>query len=196
MLPKSKILPLLVLASSFTACVHSKESDIRLTEPPTEDKAFDQALEKATKTRPVFNNFETRFVLTAVYISPEFRTAFTNRLEKVYEKSNVELGEIGPKAGFLVSLQVFDDTRADLTNPQHWTVALKTKDGPIRPLLIKPLADKERWRAFFPSINQWSHDFLVVFDVPGVDANTPKLVEKSPVNVTFANADARVDLTW
>jgi len=196
MLPNKKILALLVMGLSFTACVYSKEADVKLTEPPTEDKSFDLALEKASKTRSVFSNFETRFALTAVYISPEFRTAFANRLEKVYEKSNVELGEIGPKAGFLVSLQVFDDTRADLTNPQHWTVVLKSKDGPIRPLLIKPLPDKERWRAFFPSINQWSHDFLVVFDVPGVDANTPKLVEKSPVSVTFANADARVDLTW
>jgi hypothetical protein len=191
-----KTLSLLLLVTSLTACVYSKESDVKITEPPSEDKTFDQALSKASKTRSVFSDFETKFILTAVYISPEFRSAFANRLEKVYKKSDVELGEIGPKAGFVVSLQVFDDTRADLTNPQHWTVVLNTKDGPIRPLLIKPLTDKERWRAFFPSVTQWSHDFLVVFDVPGVDANAPKLVDKTPVSVTFANADAHVDLTW
>lgn len=196
MAPSKKVLCYLLLALSSTACVFSKESDVKITEPPLEDRAFDQALEKASKTRSVFSNFETRYILTAVYISPEFRTAFANRLTKVYKKADVELGEIGSKAGFLVSLQVFDDTRSDLTNPQHWTVVLNGADGPIRPLLIKPLMDKERWRAFFPFIDLWSREFLVVFDVPGIDANTPKLVEKSGVSITFANADAHVDLKW
>lgn len=196
----TKIIPKILFSSlvawCVASCVHSKEADVTITESPTEDQAFDKALEKAAKTRSVFSDFETRFILTAVYISPEFRAAFSKRLEKVYKKSDVELGEIGSKAGFVVTIQVFDDTRADLTNPQHWTVLLNGEDGPIRPILIKPLADKERWRAFFPSINQWSHDFLVVFDTPGIDANTPKLVEKSPVSVTFANADAQVALSW
>jgi hypothetical protein len=192
----TKILFSWLFAFFLVACVHSKESDVTITESPTDDLSFDQALQKAAKTRSVFSDFETRFILTAVYISPEFRAAFSKRLEKVYKKSDVELGEIGSKAGFLVTLQVFDDTRADLTNPEHWTVLLDSEGGPVRPILIKPLADKERWRAFFPSINQWSHDFLVVFDVPGVDANTPKLVEKSDVSLTFANADAQVALTW
>lgn len=191
-----KILSSWLVAFCVVGCVHSKEADVTITESPTEDQSFDKALEKAAKTRSVFSDFETRFILTAIYISPEFRAAFSKRLEKVYKKSDVELGEIGSKAGFVVTLQVFDDTRADLTNPQHWTVLLNREDGPVRPILIKPLADKERWRAFFPSINQWSHDFLVVFDAPGVDANTPKLVEKSPVSVTFANADAQIALTW
>jgi hypothetical protein len=183
----------IVMAS---ACTHFNAADVTVAKEPSEDQDFDAALEKASRNRTVSKDFETRFMIHATYLSPEFRAAFAKRLEEVYKRNDVELGEAGQKAGFFVSIQSFDETRTDLTNNQHWTIQLKTREGVIRPILIKPLLDKERWRAFFPSVDTWSKDFIVVFDIPSIDANAAKLVEKTPVTVTFANADAQVELTW
>lgn len=196
MTSRLQLTPLILLAFAMGGCVYARETDVKVAASPMEDDAFDKALRKATQKRSVFNDFETRYEISATYLSPEFRGAFAKRLEDVYKRADVELGEIGQKAGFFVSLQSFDDTRTDLTNNQHWTILYASKEGTVRPILIKRLYDKERWRAFFPSVDHWSHDYLVVFDVPSIDANAPKLVEKTAVTVTFANADAQVELTW
>lgn len=180
------------------ACIHSTEAEIQLAKSPEEDGDYDKALSQATQKRIVNENFETRYDVTATYLSPQFRVAFAKRLEKVFKKGDIQLDEATQKAGFIVSLHTLIDDRSDLTNPHHWTVLLHAKNGesPIRPLVIKPLSDKERWRAFFPAIDFWSADFLVIFDSPSTDAKAANLVEKSPVKLSFSNADATVEMTW
>ncbi len=186
----------LVVPLYLSACVTSKEADVKVSKSPSEDRDFDQALEKATRHRTIFKDFETRYVIDVTYLSPEFRSSFAKRLDEIYKRGEIELGQFGQKAGFFVSLHSFDETRTDLSNNQHWSVYLKTNTGNVKPMLIKPLFDKERWRAFFPSVNMWTQDFLVIFDIPSIDTDTPKLVEKNPVTVIFANADAQMELVW
>jgi hypothetical protein len=184
------------LGLGAAGCVKSLESDVDLTPPPKDDGEYAAALAKATQARKVFKDFETRYEVSATYLSPEFRGAFTRRLERVYKKGQGEFEEAAAKAGFFVVLHAPENDRTDLTNPHHWTVQLATKDGPQQPILVKKLNDKERWRAFFPAVTQWTSEYLVVFDTPAVDANSPQLVEKTGVELTFANADAKVNLAW
>ena len=179
-----------------TACVHSVEDDIDLTPTPSEDKDYAKALDKATQARIVYREFETRYQVTATYLSPEFRGAFSKRLERVYKKGETNFTEADQKAGFFVSIHSPDSDRTDLSNPEHWTVLLDSKEGPLKPILVKRLTDKERSRAFFESVNEWTTEYLIVFEAPSVNANSPDLVEKTHINLTFANADAQVSLTW
>lgn len=184
------------LLSGPIGCVHSMESDIDVADAPEDDGPYATIFEKSTRTRAVFKDFEKRYQVVTTYLSPEFRSAFTERLTKVYKTGAGEFDEANAKAGFFVSLNAPFDDRADLANPHHWTVLLKTTDGLIKPVLVKKLNDKERWRAFFPSVNSWSHDYLIVFDAPGVNPGSPELVEKTTINIIFANADGQVSLTW
>lgn len=185
-----------LLGPIVTGCVSSIESDVDITPTPDQDKEYAAALAKATQARVVTIEFETRYQVTATYLSPEFRNAFTKRLERVYKNGEVHFQEADQKAGFFVSIHAPFEDRTDLTNPQHWTVLLDSKDGPLKPILVKRVNDKERWRAFFDSVNEWTTEYLVVFDAPSVNANSPDLVEKTRVSLTFANADAQVRLTW
>lgn len=188
--------PLLCSWLGAAGCVHSIESDVAIAPAPLEDSEYGEALTKATQARTVFKDFETRYQLTATYLSPAFRTAFSRRLERVYRSGHVEFEEAATKAGFFVSLQAPEGERTDLTNPRHWTVQLAGKDTPVQPILLKKLSDKERWRAFFPSVTEWTTEYLVVFDVPAVDTNSPQLVQPTNMGITFANADAQVTLSW
>jgi hypothetical protein len=163
-----KLFVLLALSLAATGCISSVESDVNLTPAPDEDAEYNAALTKATKERTVFKDFETRYKVTATYLSPEFRAAFTRRLERVYKQGQVQFEEANAKAGFFVSMHAPGGERTDLTNPHHWSVLLASKDGPLKPVLVKRINDKERWRAFFPAVAEWTEEYLIVFDAPSV----------------------------
>jgi hypothetical protein len=184
------------LALSSAGCVSNLESDVDVTPAPREDSEYYAAVEKATEERTVFKDFETRYRVTATYLSPEFRAAFAKRLERVYKRSDVLFEEADSKAGFFVSVHAPQKERTDLANPQHWSILLSSNEGALKPILVKRISDKERWRAFFDSVTEWTTEYLIVFDVPSVNANSPDLVAKTAMNLTFANADAQVNLTW
>ena len=185
-----------VLLLPMAGCVHSIESDIEVADAPEDDPAYDPILQKSTRTKSVFKDFENRYQIVTTYLSPEFRGAFSQRLTKVYMTGVGEFEEANAKAGFFVSLNAPFEDRTDLANPQQWSVLMKTPDGLIKPVVVKKLNDKERWRAFFGSVNTWSHDYLIVFDAPGVNPASADLVEKTTINIVFANADGQVSLTW
>lgn len=187
----------LLLGALMTACVSSIEEDITLTPSPTEDEGYRQALEKATKSRTIFKDFENRYQLTATYLSPEFRSAFAQRMARVYKNAPMQFEEASAKAGFFVTIEAPNDDRIDLTNPHHWSIFLGSNDkNPLKPVLVKKLDDKERWRAFFDSVTPWTTEYLIVFDAPSVNANSKDLVAKTPINLMFANADAQLSLNW
>jgi enoyl ACP reductase len=75
---------------------------------------------------------------------PEFRAAFSERLERVNKRGDLHLDEAKYKAAFFVSVEVpgLDMERADLTNPYHWSVMLNGDQGPIKPILIKRIIDR------------------------------------------------------
>ena len=198
---KSRCLVMLVtLMAQLTlaGCLSSIEPDVDLTPSLTEDTTYYEVLTKSTIKRTVFKNFETRAIVSATYLSPEFRAAFSERLERVFKRGDLHFDEAKDKAAFFVSVEVpgLDMERADITNPYHWSVMLNGDQGPIKPILIKRIVDKERWRAFFVNVNNWSSEYLVIFDVPAVNANSPKMVVKTPVRLTIANADAQLNLSW
>lgn len=188
-----------ILSFGTTSCIYSVEEDIKVTPAPADDTHYGAALKKATKSRTVFKEFETRYQVTATYLSPEFRTAFAKRIERVYIKSELNLSEASEKAGFFISIHSPEDDRVDLTNPHHWTVVMENNANSktlIKPILIKKLHDKERWRAYFDGVTEWTSEYLVVFDFPSTDTNTSQLVNKTSISLTFANADAQVTLSW
>ena len=189
----------LLAAASVTGCVTATETDVTTQPAPAEDPDYGPVLAKSTQARTIFKDFETRYMVSATYLSPEFRAAFARRLAKVYlQDRSAMFEEANAKAGFFVSIETPSDIedKGDLSNPQHWTVLLGDKQQPIKPILVKRLNDKERWRAFFPAVSPWTYDYLVVFDAPSVDPHSAELVEKTGVTLTFANADAKVELSW
>ncbi len=200
-LPKSTLRQILLTVICFaaTSCIYSVEDDIKVTPAPSEDLDFAKALSNSTQSRTVFKEFETRYQVTATYLSPEFRAAFAKRIEKVYKKSDLNLSEAAEKAGFFVSIHSPEDDRVDLTNPHHWTVGVEDPTNSkalFKPILIKRLNDKERWRAYFESVTDWTVEYLVIFDIPSTNVNTSKLLNKKNIVLTFANADAQVSLMW
>jgi hypothetical protein len=105
-------------------------------------------------------------------------------------------------AFFLLSLRgLWDPTHedrdtVDLTNTNHWTLLFETKEGPVKPVLVKKITDKVRWRNFFETMSPWSFDYLVVFDRAAVNPNAENLVEKPITRLVMANGEGRIKMEW
>ena len=104
----TRAIQILLFISLNISCVTSTESDINLNKAATDDESYSVALEKWTKNRTVINNFETRFRLTATYLSPEFRGAFAKRFKEIYLNDDMKLSEADKKAGFFVVPKVIE----------------------------------------------------------------------------------------
>ena len=184
-----------LIALSFSACVQSMSSDVDLNEGPEDDRSYIKVYDQVSRDVKVVNNFETKYQITATYLSPDFRTAFARRFEKLFDAPQPFLEEATNKAGFFATIFSPEKDNHDLTNEQLWTIQLKAGGRAHKPILIKKLDNKDRWTPFFPAVHQWSQEYLILFDSPSVSIDE-KLVNKNNLSLHFANADAKVQLTW
>ena len=118
---------------------------------PTEDQPYFESLRKNTQAASVYEDFETKFLVTATYLSPQFQQAFANRLSFLYFDQQTALSETEGKAAFFVSLHAPENRLSELTNKQLWSVGLDSSEAEttLEPVLLRHLADKERLAGLF-----------------------------------------------
>lgn len=185
---------LFVLAFGSFGCVQTVESGVSLNDTVHEDSAYKKALDKETRSKDVIDDFETRYKIRATHFSPDFRAAFVDRLKRILLQNEPGLALPEGKVNFFVSIFTPERGKDDLNNPNYWTILLKTPQGDVKPASVRKINDKTRWSPFFDYVNDWSNEYFIEFDSPqGQDA---QMVAPNNVQVTFANADARVVLTW
>jgi hypothetical protein len=184
------------LAILVSGCVSSIESAVDINEPVESDGAYYEAYKKYTQEAKVISNFEHRYSITATVLAPELRSALGKRYESLFKVQQSVLDDASTKSGFFVT--IFSPNRAgyDIEDEVHWTILMEGGETPRRPTVVRRLDDKERWGPFFPEVNQWSKEYLVVFDESLPDLAAAELVKKNSISLIFANADAQVKLTW
>jgi hypothetical protein len=194
---RNKIIKVYMMATIGLVCFACTDKpSIILNETVTEDTEYAKVYGESTVSGEIYKDFESRFRVTATYLSPKFRTAFSNRLKELFTQDHPGLDEAGQKAGFFISIQSPDDNSIDLNDPHLWSIFLDLGEGRTNPSLVKRVYQKERWTPFFKDISHWSREYLIVFDAAAVTPNSPDMVQKASVALTFANSDAKVRLNW
>lgn len=191
-----RIIVLILTCAGPLSCIHGAGSSIEYNSPIDQDKKYYDILNRYTRESKVFRNFETVYTVAATYLSPEFRAILAQRYEELYSQPQPVLEEATSKAGFFVTIYGPDKEAVDLTNAHLWSMLLQVKEQTIKPILVKRLSDKERWRPFFGNIHPWSHEFLVLFDTDSITPNDPSMVDKTSLSLVFASADAKVRFAW
>ncbi len=186
---------ILILVQQIS-CVTSIEEAVEINPTAESDGAYYKVYSKYTREANVFDNFENKYNLTATVLSPEMRSSMASRYERLYKVQQGILEEASSKTGFFVSIFSPERGGLDLDDEVLWTIMVKIGETPRRPALVRRLGEKERWRPFFPEVNQWSKEFLIVFDEPLPDLATDDLVRKNSISLKIANADASVSLAW
>ncbi len=184
-----------VAACLVSGCITSWGESVSVHDRPEDDRDYFDAYMKATREDKVFVNFETRYIMSITYLSPNFRQAFAKRYEALFASPQPFLEEASSKLGFFVSIFSPDDDKHDLKDEQLWHIQLKIGDTALKPTLVKRLSKKERWRPFFSDVHNWSYEYLVLFDTPAVALSANTLKGRS-LTLSLSNADARLSQTW
>lgn len=177
----------------FTSCDHSQSpTEVVIHDDALSDDAYATVLRKETREASVYSNFETKLMVKVTYLSDDFRMAFDKRYETLMEEKRFSLGEADKKSGFFISIFTPDQQKPELDNSKFWTLILKNRTDLKRyPTMVRHLSEKDRWKPFFPWLNRWSHEYLVLFDSEEDNPTGPEAF-----TLSLSNPDARVSLNW
>jgi hypothetical protein len=186
----------LTVLFSCVACVSSIDSGFELAKPVSADKDYYRSYQDATMGGDLIRNFGLEFRIHATYLYPEFRSQLAKRLKELYVQDAGAFADADGKSGFFITVFASERDSADLGNTNHWSILLETKEGPVRPVLVRKISDKQRWRNFFENVTPWSVEYLVVFDTPAANPGAENLVEKPHAKLVIAHAEGKVVLDW
>jgi hypothetical protein len=179
------------------SCVSSWDKGIKDSESISEDSAYYERYTSATRGGDLIVKFEVKYRIHATYLSPEFRTSLLKRANELYlDDAGDAFKEASSKASFIVTAYGQDRDSVDMLNPNHWTLLFESKEGPVKPVLVKKINDKLRWRNFFETMTPWTTDYLVVFDRVAVNPGADNLVEKPITKLTMATGEGKIMLQW
>jgi hypothetical protein len=179
------------------SCASSMDKGIKATDPIYSDSGYYNQYMSATRGGDLIMRFDVKYRIHATYLSPEFRTSLIKRVNNLYlEDAGESFKEATSKAGFIVTAYGQDRETVDLNNPNHWTLLFESKEGPVKPVLVKKISDKIRWRNFFETMTPWTTDYLVVFDRVAVNPGAANLVETPITKLTMATGEGKIQLEW
>ncbi|WP_132318426.1 hypothetical protein [Pseudobacteriovorax antillogorgiicola] len=193
---RSRLSFAILLGLSLSSCLTSLDEEVEINPSIAEDIRYDDVYHEATNQYEVIENFETKYVIHATHLSADFRQAIADRHKTLFEDPTPILSEASAKTGFFISLYVANDEREDLRDQNLWNIILKEGDQSYSPVLVKKLSRKERWKAYFPAVNLWTQEYLVIFDSPAGGSSTQQLVNQSAKVLLITNPDAKVRMSW
>lgn len=181
-----------------SSCVTSIDPGVELARRPSDDKEYYKSYMEATRGGDLIRDFGLSYSLRATYLYPGFRAQLARRLQELYlQDATGAFSEANSKSGFFVTVYGDERDSADLANTNHWTILLEGgKEGALRPVLVRKITDKQRWRNFFDSSTPWSTDYLVVFDVPAANPGAENLVEKPHAKLIIAHGEGKITMNW
>ena len=151
---------------SLQACLSTIDSThLQTPTPVPEDTAYFKIYTESSQQFDFIDKFETKFKIHITQLTPAFRRALAKRHEQIFLEPQPLLTEASQKLAFFVTIYSKDHNLTDISDERLWTLQLRTGSSILKPSLIKPLAPKERWVSFFPDINVWSTEYLILFDV-------------------------------
>ena len=180
---------------SASACQTDQAIQIRDALAIYEDRPYYQSYLAANRQFEVVQNFETKQQISATLLTNAFRQSIAQRHKAIYLEAQPVLGEVTDQTGFFVSSFIPGDDLSDLRNSRLWNIVLETPTGTLRPTLIKKLTNKEQWQVFFPKVNLWTEEYLILFAGSSALSND-QLVKKESITLSLANKHATTLLTW
>ncbi len=124
----------------------SKES---MNKSMQEDDKYYASYLRYNRTHTVYDNFETEFSISTTLLAPDFRAAFSERYREVFGGDRPFLEESNEKLGFFVTIYQPKQNKNELDKEGIWNISAQLSGQTFKPILIKNLSEKARWKLFF-----------------------------------------------
>lgn len=169
--------------------------------------SYEDTTESLTRTKEVHDGLETRFIISATWLSDRWVQAFSEEYAKIYyldtaRKDQVVArwkGESDRYERFLVALFTPDDRLNDLERPgTSWSLRLVGRDekdyGPV--YVKKTDLRPEEVRRFFPAVGTWSRAYEVAFPKEGGAGAAPEKAVAPRLKLVLSGVQGRAVLAW
>lgn len=181
--------------SILPGCLSTIDStNLQTPTPVPEDPAYNKIYQESSQKFDFIDRFETKYKISITQLNTNFRQAIASRYEKVFLEPQPLLTEASNKTAYFVTMYSSNNRLADLADDRLWAVQLRTGSSVLKPSVIKRIEPKERWHAFFPEINNWSAEFLLLFD------QTPPANQPDAVNAVseliLASPEGSISTRW
>ena len=181
--------------SILPGCLSTIDStNLQTPTPVPEDPAYNKIYQESSQKFDFIDRFETKYKISITQLNTNFRQAIASRYEKVFLEPQPLLTEASNKTAYFVTMYSSNNRLADLADDRLWAVQLRTGSSVLKPSVIKRIEPKERWHVFFPEINTWSAEFLLLFD------QTPPANQPDAVNAVseliLASPEGSISTRW
>lgn len=136
------------------------------------DDSYWDVIEQWHRKAEWYGDLEEHSSVRAVFLNEEVRSAYLKRFEEVRgERLEVFSQDESSHMAILVSLYSAQSAFTNLADARQWSLFVSLGGGAVRPFQVREVYEKALLQAFFPFINSWSREFLVVFDPAGGSAS-------------------------
>jgi hypothetical protein len=192
------LLSLMSLAGSLGCVSASNLSSAKVPESPEGDKEYAEAYRKWHTRLSVTDQFQKKFDADGVLFSNEMRKAYTERWQRLRGKNDAGLGDLsGGKLAVILSYFSPEDDYLELGNTQLWSVSLEVGGKTYAPALIQRLQQKTALQGFFPFVNHWTADYLLVFDANSDESGASQgSIDLTKTQLKLSSALVQANLGW
>ncbi len=198
------ILALLAAASASAGC---GSRSVSLYEKVMGSPSYAKVTEAMTRSREVHDGLETRFILSATWLSPQWLNAFAEEYSNIYYLDAARRDRVisywrGESAGhvrFFVALFVPDEKGNDLEKPGTlWSLRLvRSDEKDFRPVYIRKASMRpEEIARFFPYAGTWYRTYEVAFPMEAEKAPVPPKPGEPRFKLVLSGVDGRAALAW
>lgn len=192
------ILSLLFFVFSQGCTTSSQGSSVSVPPSPKEDNSYAPVLAKWTRQANVISRFQSQVKVNAVIFTEDFRQAFMRRVNLLKGTKSHGIDDLtSDKLGFFISIYTPEYAYMNLEDLKLWNIEVHYGSKVLTPSLVKNLREKSWFEPYFPFIDKWTSEYLLVFDVK--DATTLQennFIAPDSVSLVLKSALAGVELTW
>ncbi|MCX7990420.1 MAG: hypothetical protein N2999_00080 [Proteobacteria bacterium] len=186
-----KRLFLIILFLILSACSARELKELGAL-PKTEKTEYTETLKKYTRTFKLYDQFETKALVTATIFTPSFIRAYFTERER-YSKTedfrmflDRENFLVNNYLRFFVSFYTPNEGLIDLEKSDtSWNIYLETSDGKrILPFSVKK-AEEQRdiLTYYFPYLDYWARPYYINFKKEHIDPSKDKVLTLNFVSV-------------
>jgi hypothetical protein len=200
----SRAAAFVVLATVAAGC---GPRSVALYEKVMGSPSYRQVTESATRTREVHDGLDTRFILTATWLSGAWVSAFAEEYSNIYYLDAARReqvitrwrGESEAHVLFFVALFVPDEKGNDLEKPGTlWSLRLVRGDEvDFEPVYIRRSSLRpEEIARFFPYPGTWYRAYEVAFPREAGELAEPPRAGSPQLKLVLSGVEGRAVLAW
>lgn len=205
--PGRRAAALLLLAALAAFAAGCGPRSVALYEKVAGSPAYVRVTEDATRTREVHDGLDTRFIITATWLSGPWLKAFSEEYSRIYYIDSARGDRMVAQwrteseryVRFFVALWVPEEKENDLDKPESlWSLRLVRADekdfGPVyvRRTSLRP----EEMARFFPYSGTWYRGYEVAFPKEAEPAAEDAKSDGPRLKLVLAGVQGRAVLAW